>query len=149
MVAYDSIANRWGTCTVSMHTRYRSFRIITVKSLSHVLIETFFLFRFDSVPTPQTLSYHKHHQHLHIIMRTLIIDNYDSFTFNLYQYCIPFSRQVTVVRNDQVDYPTLVRDYIPFIDAIIISPGPGSPNVPADFGVCSLLLAADIGILTF
>jgi anthranilate synthase component 2 len=72
-------------------------------------------------------------------MKVLIIDNYDSFTFNLYQYIgeilseqnAPF--EVLVKRNDQIS----VADIKALAPArIIISPGPGSPDDPAYFGVC-------------
>ncbi|ASG00817.1 aminodeoxychorismate/anthranilate synthase component II [Vibrio anguillarum] len=55
----------------------------------------------------------------------LIIDNYDSFTYNLYQYFCELGVQVTVVRNDEID--------IAGIEALnpthlVISPGPCTPN---------------------
>lgn len=63
-------------------------------------------------------------------MRVLIIDNYDSFTFNLATYVEEVTgRTPTVVTNDQPVDETL-------FDAVIISPGPGHPGVPADFGSC-------------
>ncbi len=72
-------------------------------------------------------------------MNVLILDNYDSFTFNLYQYIgeilqesgEPFT--VTVKRNDEVSLDD-VKSLKP--DCIIISPGPGSPDDPSYFGVC-------------
>jgi len=54
-------------------------------------------------------------------MRLLIIDNYDSFTFNLVQYAEPFVEELKVVRNDEISIEEVV-DY----DAIILSPGPGT-----------------------
>ena len=72
-------------------------------------------------------------------MNVIILDNYDSFTFNLYQYIgeilqesgEPFT--VTVKRNDEVSLDD-VKSLKP--DCIIISPGPGSPDDPSYFGVC-------------
>ncbi|KAJ3219582.1 hypothetical protein HK099_004642 [Clydaea vesicula] len=74
-------------------------------------------------------------------MRTLIIDNYDSYTFNLYQYCIAIdSHTPVVIRNDQYSWETLREEFIPHFDVIIISPGPGSPHNTEDFGVCEQVL---------
>jgi len=56
-------------------------------------------------------------------VKVLIVDNYDSFTFNLYHYVIQFDCDVTVIKNDQVDLK-LIKDF----DKIILSPGPGLPN---------------------
>lgn len=56
-------------------------------------------------------------------MRVLIIDNYDSFTFNLFHYVEALNVDVTVVRNDQVHFNELLS-----YDKIIISPGPGLPR---------------------
>jgi anthranilate synthase/aminodeoxychorismate synthase-like glutamine amidotransferase len=55
----------------------------------------------------------------------LMIDNYDSFTYNLYQYLCQIGADIKVVRNDAVDLSDLdTWD----IDAIVISPGPGVPE---------------------
>jgi len=57
-------------------------------------------------------------------MKIILIDNYDSFTFNLYHYLSKYS-QVDVIRNDQIDSGEIVkRKY----NKIVISPGPGNPN---------------------
>jgi len=55
----------------------------------------------------------------------LLIDNYDSFTYNLYQYLSELGASVTVVRNDAVTIDDIER-LSP--DRIVISPGPGSPR---------------------
>ncbi len=58
-------------------------------------------------------------------MKVLMIDNYDSFTYNLVQYLGELGAEVEVVRNDQVEV-----DYICAADAshIMLSPGPGTPD---------------------
>ncbi len=55
----------------------------------------------------------------------LLIDNYDSFTYNLYQYLAELGAEITVRRNDQV---TLDEIEAMRPDAIVISPGPCTPN---------------------
>lgn len=65
----------------------------------------------------------------------IIIDNYDSFSYNLYQMIqeeTPLN--VEVYRNDQIDFETL-RSKNPH--RVILSPGPGHPAVAEDFGVCA------------
>lgn len=73
-------------------------------------------------------------------MSVLIIDNFDSFTFNLYQYVGELliaenhRPDVEVVRNNAV---TLEQVAEGGYDRIIISPGPGDPGDPTYFGVCA------------
>ncbi|MCX7673692.1 MAG: aminodeoxychorismate/anthranilate synthase component II [Thiobacillaceae bacterium] len=55
----------------------------------------------------------------------LMIDNYDSFTYNLVQYFGELGAQVRVVRNDEIDLDTVAR-LAP--EHIVISPGPCTPN---------------------
>jgi len=58
-------------------------------------------------------------------MKILLIDNYDSFTFNLYHYLSSFKISVDVIRNDQInEKEILIKKY----NKIVISPGPGNPN---------------------
>lgn len=66
-------------------------------------------------------------------MKTVIIDNYDSFTYNLYQYLGELDERPLVFRNDRITAEE-VKQLSP--DRIIISPGPGNPENPAYFGVC-------------
>lgn len=65
-------------------------------------------------------------------MKTLIIDNHDSFTFNLYQLVAAFGGPTFVFRNDRIDLEG-VHALDP--DRIIISPGPGHPEDPTRLGV--------------
>jgi len=59
------------------------------------------------------------------VPRVLLIDNYDSFTYNLYQYLGELGASVEVVRNDAESLDALLaRD----IDGLVISPGPGRPG---------------------
>ena len=75
-------------------------------------------------------------------MNVLIIDNYDSFTFNLYQYIgeilqtMDGAKQANVIvkRNNEI---TLADVQAMNLDRIIISPGPGAPDDPAYFGICA------------
>ena len=79
-------------------------------------------------------------------MRTLIIDNYDSFTFNLFHLVGSVTGvEPVVVRNDEPGWAVGdLRHY----DNVIISPGPGRPERPADFGICGdVIRAATIPLL--
>ena len=58
-------------------------------------------------------------------MKILLIDNYDSFTFNLYHYLSSLNTKVEVVRNDQITSKQIIKKRY---DKIVISPGPGNPN---------------------
>ena len=55
--------------------------------------------------------------------RILVIDNYDSFVFNLVQYLAQLGAECTVVRNDEVDDSAAAQ-----YDGVLISPGPGTPD---------------------
>ena len=58
-------------------------------------------------------------------MKILLIDNYDSFTFNLYHYLSSLKVKVDVVRNDKINDKQIIKKKY---DKIVISPGPGNPN---------------------
>jgi len=66
-------------------------------------------------------------------MKTLIIDNYDSFTYNLYQFIGELGGNPFVVRNDKL---TLTDVENGKYSHIVISPGPGDPMDVAYFGIC-------------
>ena len=58
-------------------------------------------------------------------MKILLIDNYDSFTFNLYHYISSLNTKVDVIRNDKIKSKEIIKKKY---DKIVISPGPGNPN---------------------
>ena len=58
-------------------------------------------------------------------MKILLIDNYDSFTFNLYHYISSLNVKVDVIRNDKINTKSILKNKY---DKIVISPGPGNPN---------------------
>ena len=58
-------------------------------------------------------------------MKVLLIDNYDSFTFNLYHYISSLNIKVDVIRNDKINSKEIIKKKY---DKIVISPGPGNPN---------------------
>ncbi|MDT8450523.1 MAG: aminodeoxychorismate/anthranilate synthase component II [Wenzhouxiangellaceae bacterium] len=69
-------------------------------------------------------------------MNVLMIDNYDSFTYNLVQYLGELGACVTTVRNDAIDVAG-IRAMNP--DAIVLSPGPCTPN---EAGICLEVVSA-------
>ncbi len=76
------------------------------------------------------------------MVRILVVDNYDSFVFNLVQYLAQLGAEVDVRRNDAVT-PTEARGY----DGVLLSPGPGTPE---SAGVCMDIVrecAGDLPIL--
>lgn len=60
----------------------------------------------------------------------LLIDNYDSFTYNLYQYIGTFTEEITVVRNDRITVEE-IKESNP--SCLVLSPGPKSPK---EAGIC-------------
>ncbi|MBU7600373.1 aminodeoxychorismate synthase component I [Streptomyces sp. P38-E01] len=68
-------------------------------------------------------------------MRTLLVDNYDSFTYNLFHYLSRVNgREPEVIANDDPAWrPGLLDSF----DNVVLSPGPGTPHRPADFGLCA------------
>ena len=58
-------------------------------------------------------------------MKTLLIDNYDSFTYNLYHYLQSLKCNVEVIRNDKITTKEIIKKNY---KKIVISPGPGNPN---------------------
>jgi para-aminobenzoate synthetase len=72
-------------------------------------------------------------------MRALLIDNYDSFTFNLFQLLAAVNgAEPVVVRNDEASWDELAGEGF---EAVVLSPGPGRPERAADFGLCAAAIA--------
>lgn len=70
-------------------------------------------------------------------MRTLLIDNYDSFTYNLYALLTQVNRREPVVVANDVPWTSV--DLTAF-DNVVVSPGPGRPDYPRDFGISARAL---------
>ena len=70
-------------------------------------------------------------------MRVIIIDNFDSFVYNLAQYVGKLGAETLVYRNNEVTIDDVKRMKP---DKIIISPGPGTPSNPVYFGICLELI---------
>ena len=58
-------------------------------------------------------------------MKVLLIDNYDSFTYNLFHYISKFNCKVDVIRNDKIKSKDIIKKKY---KKIVISPGPGNPS---------------------
>lgn len=67
-------------------------------------------------------------------MKFLIIDNYDSFVYNIAQILGELGVSCDVVRNDKITLEQITKNKY---DAIVISPGPGTPEDKRYFGICS------------
>jgi anthranilate synthase component 2 len=77
-------------------------------------------------------------------MKFLIIDNYDSFVYNIAQYLGELGVNCDVIRNDKITLEQIKQNNY---DAIIISPGPGTPADRKYFGICSDVIK-DLGPTT-
>jgi len=79
-------------------------------------------------------------------MKTLIVDNYDSFTYNLYQLVGQITGSPPIVAyNDKLTWPEF-QELSP--DRVILSPGPGRPENERDFGICrQILLESQVPVL--
>jgi len=78
--------------------------------------------------------------------RIVLVDNYDSFTYNLAHGLAAAGARVEVLRNDAVDLDgVLARG----ADGVVLSPGPGHPAVARDVGVCADLVRSGGTLPTF
>ncbi len=80
-------------------------------------------------------------------IRTLLVDNYDSFTNNLFQYIAHINKlEPIIIKNDECSIDEILNFEF---DNIVISPGPGRADLVADFGVCGELIkkAEEVPIL--
>jgi anthranilate synthase/aminodeoxychorismate synthase-like glutamine amidotransferase len=77
-------------------------------------------------------------------MRVLVVDNYDSFTFNLVQYLGELGAETRVVKNDAIEVDAIARD-LP--DGLLISPGPCTPNEAGISLECITKLAGKVPVL--
>lgn len=77
-------------------------------------------------------------------MKFLIIDNYDSFVYNIAQYLGELGVDCNVIRNDKITINEIKQKKY---DGIVISPGPGTPDDRKYFGVCSDVIK-DLGSST-
>lgn len=74
-----------------------------------------------------------------LMIKTLIIDNYDSFTYNLFQYIAELGGNPVVKENNNISLSE-IHSIKP--THIIISPGPGTVENPKDFGICTEIIKA-------
>ncbi|WP_417287062.1 aminodeoxychorismate synthase component I [Corynebacterium variabile] len=79
------------------------------------------------------------------MIRTLLVDNHDSFTFNLVHDLIRVNgEEPVVVPNDWDRWDTDGAALLDRIDNIVISPGPGTPLNPVDVGICPAVITAAV-----
>ena len=72
------------------------------------------------------------------VVQTLLIDNFDSFTYNLAELVTAVNGMPPIVVTNDVSWEEL--DFAA-IDNVVVSPGPGSPTVREDFGICGRVMA--------
>ena len=81
------------------------------------------------MPNPELVDHSPHHPSpaapLENASNLILIDNYDSFTWNVYQYLVLEGASVTVFRNDEITLEELIQKAP---TQLVISPGPGHPD---------------------
>ena len=79
--------------------------------------------------------------------RVLLIDNYDSYTYSLHHLiATACGTEPLTIANDAFASWAEVRSALPPFDAVVISPGPGHPDTPGDFGVCGEAIASGLPV---
>jgi len=79
--------------------------------------------------------------------RILLIDNYDSYTYSLHHLiATACGAEPLTIPNDAFASWAEVRSALPPFDAVVISPGPGHPDTPGDFGVCGEAIGSGLPI---
>src|ERR1700716_3350420 len=126
MVTYSQYAS----CNVKSREQYseatRASLLETATALRRV--------RQAGPPPAQRTAGGRRHRVTRSTVRTLLIDNYDSFTYNLFHYLAEVNGQEPeVVVNDD---PLWRLRHLAAFDNVVLSPGPGSPERSADFGIC-------------
>lgn len=81
------------------------------------------------------------------VLRVLLVDNYDSYTYNVYQMISVVEVEgyrvvVDVIYNDSVSWEALKPKIDKLYHAIVLSPGPGTPDSASDVGICGDILKA-------
>ncbi|MGP9725494.1 aminodeoxychorismate synthase component I [Corynebacterium sp. AOP40-9SA-29] len=82
---------------------------------------------------------------LHTPLRTLLVDNHDSFTWNLVHDLTRVNGvEPVVVPNDWDRWDAEGRELLASVDNVVISPGPGTPLIPEDVGICPEVVRAAV-----
>ena len=79
--------------------------------------------------------------------RVLLIDNYDSYTYSLHHLiATACGAEPLTISNDAFASWAELRSALPPFDAVVISPGPGRPDTPGDFGVCAEAIVSGLPV---
>jgi anthranilate synthase component 2 len=92
----------------------------------------------DPLPSSAINEVRIFHGGRHFNLKILVIDNYDSFVYNVAQLIGKLGYEPEVIRNDERSLRE-IRNMNP--DGIVISPGPGTPTEKRDFGVCGSVIS--------
>eukprot|EP00835_Amoeboradix_gromovi_P000170 NODE_6_length_48303_cov_0.387022.p2 type:complete len:1271 gc:universal NODE_6_length_48303_cov_0.387022:39017-35205(-) len=135
VMEYLETVNKMGACFQAIEDCCAKslFKIPLNNTIAHSLT----MVKIQNVPGNKSIAAYKHLKP-DTSNPVLLIDNYDSFTFNIYHY---ISKAVFVVRNDQI---TLQQIHEMCPSHIVISPGPGFPK---DSGICPLVVEEFKGLV--